>query len=407
MKALRIIFIILCASFVLGNGTFRLWDALIDGETIPERSSLEARTYQVLPEFNAESLITGDFQSKYEQYVADSTPKRDNVLLANASWQRTATVLAATPFGYSVYPTFFGSNRFLDARHQAVFQEPASPKKYPIETIENVCELFRSFLDANESIRWVYYLPESSDLAESSPVRQLWGEDTVDYVWATTLISQQLGGKCPVVSVPYDSVETYIEKLFRTDHHFNMQGAVDCYEAVMNALGKTPIDLGDYYMPIAQGYIGSNGRNGLIDEVLDDFYDIAYSPSTIQVDGTQTGQGGLGLVDKQFDANVDLSNLSRYALYSEWFHNYNQILHFENNDLESEIGSLLVISDSFDDSCDHLFAENYKHVYLIDPRSYNASISEFILTHPDIVDAAITLSLYSYGSVAGRANIIW
>lgn len=407
MKAVRILFILICSAIFLSNGVFRLWDTFCDEAAIPKRSSLEARTYQDLPEISLAQLTAGEFQAQFEQFIADSTPpNRDDILLFNALWQRMTTAFAATTIGYDVYPTFYGSTRYLDTAHQAIFQAPATTEKYPEETLAEVTALLESFMDANDSITWVYYLPESSDLANVSPVRNLWGSKEIDYNWAISYLDAAFGDKCRIVSSSYDNVEEYTAHVFRSDHHFNMQGAVDCYKAVIRSFGKSPIELGPFYKPISTGYIGSNARTGLIDSIADDFYDVVYSPSTILVDGSQVGQGGLELVDKQFCDSVEWSKMAKYGLYGRWFHDYNEILHYENVDMPENVGSLLVISDSFDDSCDHLFAEHYRHVYLIDPRSYKQSISSFIEQHPDITDAAITLSFYSYKAVNKRMDTI-
>lgn len=79
----------------------------------------------------------------------------------------------------------------------------------------------------------------------------------------------------------------------------------------------------------------------------------------------------------KLDANIKspagYSKSSRYAnAYAEIFHTDYGIIEIRNE--EAPDGTLLIIGDSYTNNCERLFAENYRTVYVIDPRKYEASV---------------------------------
>ena len=89
------------------------------------------------------------------------------------------------------------------------------------------------------------------------------------------------------------------------------------------------------------------------------------------------------------------------SLYASWFRNSVKLIEFDNPALLEETGSLLIISDSYDDSLDRFFSANYRHVYELDPRYFTdaSEIEDFIHQHPDIRDAIFVLSLDAYNQM--------
>ena len=92
--------VVLC--LCLGHNVVRAVGGLSDDSA---RSYLEGRTYQTFPELAVGTLADGSFQSKFEQYIADLIPMRDDVMLLNAGLQRTTIALADAPFGLTCVMT--------------------------------------------------------------------------------------------------------------------------------------------------------------------------------------------------------------------------------------------------------------------------------------------------------------
>ena len=63
--------------------------------------------------------------------------------------------------------------------------------------------------------------------------------------------------------------------------------------------------------------------------------------------------------------------------YSFFLDNNHSLISIENLDTQNE-DSILIIKDSYANAFIPLIAPNYKYIYVIDPRYYNLSISDFI-----------------------------
>lgn len=85
-------------------------------------------------------------------------------------------------------------------------------------------------------------------------------------------------------------------------------------------------------------------------------------------------------------------------VYAKYYHGDFGLLELTNENAESD-DSLLIIGDSFSNCMERFFAENYKHVYVIDPRHYTGDISAFIDEH-DITDGVFLLSRNNLGNSA-------
>ena len=85
-----------------------------------------------------------------------------------------------------------------------------------------------------------------------------------------------------------------------------------------------------------------------------------------------------------FDDNKNYSNslynykyLDEKDKYSFFLDNNHSLVSIENLDTKNK-DSILIIKDSYANAFIPLIAPNYKYIYVIDPRYYNLSISDYI-----------------------------
>ncbi|MBR0404365.1 MAG: hypothetical protein IJI68_04050 [Eggerthellaceae bacterium] len=72
--------------------------------------------------------------------------------------------------------------------------------------------------------------------------------------------------------------------------------------------------------------------------------------------------------------------------YASYFHGDEGLLEIQ---ADSGKGSLLIVGDSYTNCIDYLFANQYRHVYVIDPRYYTETIDSFMQDHE--VDDAVMI----------------
>lgn len=364
-----------CLAFVLG---YRVY-AYEEGIELPTSSDLEARTYQTFPELSWETVSEGTFQDDFEQYIADGIPERDDLLLANASLQRRVIELANLPFGYDVYDTYYGSDYVIVESIGGVYAKPKTTLDITVEDLNGWAASYSELIEANPDIDWVFYLCDRSSTSEANPAVALSG-NAADYEYATENFIDLLPESCTIVDGAYTDFDEFAEDRFRTDHHWNIYGAMEAYDEVIEALGKDPIEFGEVFEAYSGPFWGSSARSGLVLEGdPDSVYDVEYDRSELVV--TVAGEEkGTTFLDKGWAKNfTEYESDSLYDdAYDGYFHYNYGLFEIENTELDNG-ETLLIIGDSYTNCVERFFAESYQYVYVLDPRYYDGeALQEFI-----------------------------
>lgn len=356
----------------------------------PSRSYLEGRRYTAAPSVSITSIKERSFQNQAESYLSDRIINRDSIILANASLQRRCIELANIPFGYEAYPTFYGSGYLVYPAMSMVYESPVKATSGLLEAVEKSKKSWNDFFVSNDDINWVVYMPERTRTASFLPSSEYYS-DMADYAFWD---SHFLTGLCPngvVVSGEYYNLDDYLAHYYRTDHHWQIDGALAAYEELCEALGINPMSFSLSYKVNAGPFYGSASRNGLAvlvdaDEVLD--VELSLSNMHVAIDGKNVDVTALdkGAVDSKarYQKKETYDNL-----YGSWFHDDYGIIEINNPDAEDR--TLLLVADSFSNNMERFFALHYRKVFVIDPRHYNESVSSFI-NHNKIDDGVVLLS---------------
>lgn len=169
-----------------------------------------------------------------------------------------------------------------------------------------------------------------------------------------------------IYSTLIENKEKY-DLYYKLDHHWTSYGAYVAYLEYCKAKGLNPVT--DYE----------------IEEVTNEFYGTLYSktndyslkPDKIHTfnvknsDYTVTYDG-----ERITDTLYEESYLSKKDKYSYFLDNNHSLIQITNNNLKNN-ENILIIKDSYANSFVPFIVNNYENTYVIDPRYYKKSISEF------------------------------
>ena len=381
----------------------------IETVTVAKKSDLEQRILGQMPDFHLKDFLSGNFQDYFEAYISDSFPNRNRAIMTNALIQRKTIEIANCIFGFDSYPTYFDSYITYSPKFGILFPTPSKrgTGKYSESNIDLCSDFFHAIAAAGKDVSWYYLLPDRATITDCSPVMDL-VTNPADREYCAEMLKRILPKECKLIDLSYSDTSEYGKYFFKTDHHYQIQGAIDAYNAICQEIGIAPVDFGEIYTAYDGEFYGSSARSGKIDEIADVVQDVRYQSSnlSVTVDGKTKPMKD---IDKSFSNDSDsYSKSTRYEnVYAAWFHHDYGLIVYENPEAPAE-DALLLIGDSFDNSLAKFFAENYRYVYELDHRHYQdgKSIIAFLEEHENLKNAVFVLSLEAMPEVLENCNDI-
>ncbi|WP_343288385.1 DHHW family protein [Turicibacter bilis] len=173
---------------------------------------------------------------------------------------------------------------------------------------------------------------------------------------------------------------------YKTDHHWNMNGAYTGYSYIINQLrtkfSQIPevIDKGDFQIEKYKScFVGSDGRK--VGQLVDFKEDIeiwnheAYSEMVIEINGKRSSFYHLDNIDER-SFNND------YLVYMD---GNNSLEIITNNDINNDL-SLVLIGDSMSNPLIPLLSLHFKNIYSYDMRHYKGDVAADLQNlNPDII----------------------
>lgn len=165
---------------------------------------------------------------------------------------------------------------------------------------------------------------------------------------------------------------------FRTDHHWTALGAYYAYEQFAYTKGITPVGVQKYSTVSFDGFLGSFYASSNKSEALSKTPDtvVAYLPknnincTVLEKDGTIHNRPVI----------ADVSSYASNLKYLTFISGDQPLVTIENYDI-AEGQNCLVIKESYGNAFVPFLIPHYKNVYVIDPRHYNGTLSEFVANH--------------------------
>ena len=161
---------------------------------------------------------------------------------------------------------------------------------------------------------------------------------------------------------------------FRTDHHWTALGAYYAYDELCKAKGIQAVPVTDYSTVSFDGFLGtfysSSGQSAALGDTPDTV--VAYLPNN-NVECTVTEGNGNSF---SWEVITDVSTYGQNLKYLTFIGGDQALVTIRNLDIEEET-SCLVIKESYGNAFVPFLIPHYKNVYVIDPRHYKGTLSDF------------------------------
>ncbi len=351
-----VLFCAIIGAVVLTKAPDLVMEKITGTSHLKAASQLEGRSYATAPVPGLGKVASGAFQNQFEQYVSDLFPEKDLALLTNAALQRDCIAMANLPFGFPAYPSAFGSERIVIPSANAITYMPSKVTDATFEKEDAFAEAARSFAEEHPEVEFVFYVVGGYESPAVNPVYSLVSDPLTPQALTESLAEDMAGvSNALVASVAYDSLDSYYEEFFRTDHHWNIKGAISAYNEIAQMTGEDLIAVSDYEAIEGPEFSGATARWGL-DTLSEPVFDSTLDYSAIEVykDGELIGPYEH---DTYWEATPEAQHYGFYELYYGG-RQYDKLVN------PSREGTVLVVANSYVEAIAPLFALNNGEVYV-------------------------------------------
>ena len=335
----------LTALFCLFLGGLMVWQFLLPDR---ERSDVENRTLQQVPEFSWEALRDGTYTSEVEEYVADQFPLRDEWTGLKARMEQL--------IGKRLF-----NNVYLCDGETLISKVDA-----PAGGLEETNLHYVTQLAGNTDIP--VYLGLIPSAAEVWRDKLPEGAESWDQ---NAYLAQAADTGLPVIGFSAALTAHADEPIFyRTDHHWTSLGAFYGANALLERLGRAPFKAEDFTPETAStGFNGTLYSQSGIHWLTPDTMEFWVEEDGLTVTSWRTGSPESGVL-------YDRSYLTQKDKYSS-FLGGNQPLCVIRNEDARDGGKLLLIRDSYADSLAPFLAQSFEEVHLLDLRYYRMPPAQY------------------------------
>lgn len=341
----------------------------------PEKlfSEVENRNLARKVKFTFQGVVSGNFTKKYEEYINDQFIGRDVWIDLKS---RSEYALGKIENNDVIY----GSDNYLFDKFDSLNRE----------TVEKNLEALNIFINNAEKIGSdvsLMIVPSSYEIyKELLPT----GAPLVNQeVEIKNIYDKISGGKVlDILNLFKQNKEMGL--YYKTDHHWNINGAYLAYKEFIKAIGEEPVSLTDLKENKVEDFYGTffskaKPFNGEADTLS--YYDIENVEMTIG--------------EEVYSNLYDFSYLTARDKYSIYLRGNNPLTIIKNNALTNG-KKLLVIKDSFANSLVPFLTQNYEEIHVIDLRAFAPKLSEYI--EKERFDNILVL--YNFMNFSKDANLI-
>lgn len=309
-----------------------------------EFSYNENRYLTKIPKLDIENIISGKFMTQLDDYIVDNFPFRENLLSFKSKLYRGLGV-------YKQNDVYYGSDNRL-------YQEYKEPSNSDI-VIKRV-NGFSKNVDSDIN----FMLIPTSIYVNSDKISKY--NNSFDEGKAIDYYKDKLDVNFIDVRAIFNkNKDDYL--YYGTDHHWTVRGANLAY---LEYCKVTKIECRQYGFSV----VNDKFYGTLYSKVLDDSLEYDY----IEKVNDDTNYYVYFDDDKNYSNSLyNYKYLAEKDKYSFFLNNNHSLISIENLDSKNE-DSILIIKDSYANAFVPLIAPNYKYVYVIDPRYYNLSISDYV-----------------------------
>lgn len=287
-------------------------------------------------------------KNRLENEVTNSFPFYNslNGLYQNANYYMNKLVYKEVPLKTNSDNEYI----FYDKENDFYYLENQYSKEELDKRLDTQVAMFNKL--ANLDIDMYLYFPTRYELTK------LKDNNLSSYVDS---FKDKLSSKIKVANMDIVSLEQYKNYFYKTDHHWNMNGALAGYYDIMDILGKTPVDNLEVVNKTERKFYGSMAKSVLNDKTYDYILDVDKKLDyDVLVNGKSASE-----VFKPRQIRLDRDYLY-YDYYVQYFNGqYGEICYDYHQDKEE---NLLILSDSYAWQIDYLIAASFNKTYVVNLR---------------------------------------
>ena len=310
------------------------------------------------------SLLNGSLVSTVESKLTDKlgawVPGHDALLLGSASLQRLGVETANSVAGYGVYPTYYGSDHFVEPATGRVGYINKQMADVDPECYEAWVDGINAVAGNNPGVRFAYCQTYTSRESWYSAAYGM-TSDPLTHEYVVENVLDRLSDSVTAVDDPFASEDDYLTGWFSTDHHWTAQRALHAYGLLAGELGWAELPA-QSTIEVGSTWHGSFCRVGL---------DMDYGSEMLDNDVTWPDLRWEGFLNKSkegerysyLEGDVSYPD-GVYNLYDKY---YGSVECEAWNDAAGAEGTCLVICNSMGRALKEPIASNYRHTIFRDP----------------------------------------
>ena len=342
-----------------------------------EKSVQENRMLATKPKFRLSSLISGDYDEKFEAYMDDQFVGRD-------MWRKLK--VAVDRIGGSR----LGNGVYIGTNGQLLEQIEVADENHLAANIKAI----KSFSESQSKIPVrMMLVPDAANVLNHSLTALAKPEDQTQMF---SMVRKDLGDSVEWIDVSTELNKHKTEKIYyKTDHHWTTLGAFYAFQAAAPSLGIDG-DLSGKYVSYTvsdsfNGMLASKSGVNLGEKEQIDIYVPTEEDTDLIVDYVDEGKRSTSLYDS--------SKLKEKDQYTVFLGGNSSLLDIRT--VSTSTKRLLLVKDSFANSFIPFLTPYYREIVVVDPRYYSGTINDLM----DSYRISEVLFLYSGNTFFKDNNI--
>lgn len=342
-----------------------------------EKSVQENRMLATKPKFRLSSLISGDYDEKFEAYMDDQFVGRD-------MWRKLKVTVDRIGGSRLENGVYIGTNG------QLLEQIEVADENHLAANIKAI----KSFSESQSKIPVrMMLVPDAANVLNHSLPALAKPEDQTQMF---SMVRKDLGDSVEWIDVSTELNKHKTEKIYyKTDHHWTTLGAFYAFQAAAPSLGIEG-DLSGKYVSYAvsdsfNGMLASKSGVNLREKEQIDIYVPTEEDTDLIVDYVDEGKRSTSLYDS--------SKLKEKDQYTVFLGGNSSLLDIRT--VSTSTKRLLLVKDSFANSFIPFLTPYYREIVVVDPRYYSGTINDLM----DSYRISEVLFLYSGNTFFKDNNI--
>lgn len=319
-----------------------------------EKSVQENRMLVTKPKFRLSSLISGDYDEKFEAYMDDQFVGRD-------MWRKLKVTVDRIGGSRLENGVYIGTNG------QLLEQIEVADENHLAANIKAI----KSFSESQSKIPVrMMLVPDAANVLNHSLPALAKPEDQTQMF---SMVRKDLGDSVEWIDVSTELNKHKTEKIYyKTDHHWTTLGAFYAFQAAAPSLGIEG-DLSGKYVSYAvsdsfNGMLASKSGVNLGEKEQIDIYVPTEEDTDLIVDYVDEGKRSTSLYDS--------SKLKEKDQYTVFLGGNSSLLDIRT--VSTSTKRLLLVKDSFANSFIPFLTPYYREIVVVDPRYYSGTINDLM-----------------------------